>query len=103
MEVWALEGYGAAHTLREMLTVKSDDILGRTQAFDAIIKGETIKKPNVPASFQVMLHYLKGLALDISIRESTTGKEKGVASGPVNKVDMNYEIDELVEDEDIIV
>jgi DNA-directed RNA polymerase subunit beta len=103
MEVWALEGYGAAHTLREMLTVKSDDILGRTQAFDAIIKGETIKKPNVPASFQVMLHYLKGLALDISIRESTTGKEKGVASGPVNKVDINYEIDDLVEEEDILV
>jgi DNA-directed RNA polymerase subunit beta len=101
MEVWALEGYGAAHTLREMLTVKSDDILGRTQAFDAIIKGETIAKPNVPASFQVMLHYLKGLALDISIRASDTGKEKGVASGPVNKVEMNFELDELISDEDL--
>ena len=100
MEVWALEGYGAAHTLREMLTVKSDDIIGRTQTFDAIIKGETIKKPNVPASFQVMLNYLKGLSLDISIRDSSSGKEKGTASGPVNKVDINYELDELVEDED---
>ncbi len=101
MEVWALEGYGAAHTLREMLTVKSDDIVGRTQTFDAIIKDEEIKKPNVPASFQVMLHYLKGLALDISIRESQTGKEKGVASGPVNKVDINYELDDIVEDDEI--
>jgi len=100
MEVWALEGYGAAHTLREMLTVKSDDIIGRTQTFDAIIKGETIKKPNVPASFQVMLNYLKGLSLDISIRDSSSGKEKGTSSGPVNKVDINYELDELVEDED---
>ncbi len=100
MEVWALEGYGAAHTLREMLTVKSDDILGRTQTFDAIIKGEKIKKPNVPASFQVMLNYLKGLALDISIRDSSSGKEKGVPSGPVNKVDINYELDDLIEDEE---
>lgn len=100
MEVWALEGYGAAHTLREMLTIKSDDILGRTQAFDAIIKGETIKKPNVPASFQVMLNYLKGLSLDISIREPSTGKEKGGSSAPVNKVDMNYDLDDLAEDED---
>ena len=102
MEVWALEGYGAAHTLREMLTVKSDDILGRTQTFDAIIKGEKIKKPNVPASFQVMLNYLKGLALDISIKETATGKEKGVASGPVNKVEIDYELDELVEDEEFV-
>jgi DNA-directed RNA polymerase subunit beta len=102
MEVWALEGYGAAHTLREMLTVKSDDIIGRTQTFDAIIKGETIKKPNVPASFQVMLNYLKGLALDISIRESATGKEKGVASGPVNKVEINYELDDIIEDEEFV-
>ena len=102
MEVWALEGYGAAHTLREMLTVKSDDIIGRTQTFDAIIKGEKIKKPNVPASFQVMLNYLKGLALDISIKETATGKEKGVASGPVNKVEIDYELDELVEDEEFV-
>ncbi len=100
MEVWALEGYGASHTLREMLTVKSDDILGRTQAFDAIIKGESIKKPNVPASFQVMLNYLRGLSLDISIRDANTGKEKGASSGPVNKVEINYDLDELVEEDD---
>ncbi len=103
MEVWALEGYGAAHTLREMLTVKSDDIVGRTQTFDAIIKGEPIKKPNVPASFQVMLSYLKGLSLDISIRESLTGKEKAGSSGPVNKVEMNFELDDIIIEDDELV
>jgi DNA-directed RNA polymerase subunit beta len=67
MEVWALEGYGAAHTLREMLTVKSDDIIGRTRAFDAIIKGEEIPEPGIPASFNVLKNTLRGLALDIKI------------------------------------
>ncbi|MEK7104642.1 MAG: DNA-directed RNA polymerase subunit beta, partial [Patescibacteria group bacterium] len=65
MEVWALEGYGAAYTLREMLTIKSDDILGRSQTFDSIIKNEVIKPPNSPASFNVLLNYLRGLALDV--------------------------------------
>ncbi len=67
MEVWALEGYGAAYTLREMLTIKSDDIQGRSQAFDSIIKGETLREPNVPASFSVMLNTLRGLSLDIDL------------------------------------
>ena len=67
MEVWALEGYGAAHILREMLTVKSDDILGRTSAFDSLIKGENLKEPNTPASFKVMLNYLRGLSLDVKL------------------------------------
>ena len=65
MEVWALEGYGAAHILREMLTVKSDDIVGRSAAFDSIIKGEDVKEPNTPASFTVMLNTLRGLSLDV--------------------------------------
>ena len=76
MEVWALEGYGASHTLREMLTVKSDDILGRSAAFDAIIKGEDIPVPNTPASFSVMLNYLRGLALDVDLTNSHPGKPK---------------------------
>jgi DNA-directed RNA polymerase subunit beta len=67
MEVWALEGYGAAHTLREMLTVKSDDIVGRTRAFDAIIKNEEMPEPGIPASFNVLKNTLRGLALDINI------------------------------------
>ena len=69
MEVWALEGYGAAHILREMLTVKSDDIVGRSSAFDSIIKGEDVKEPNTPASFTVMLNTLRGLSLDVIPRE----------------------------------
>jgi DNA-directed RNA polymerase subunit beta len=67
MEVWALEGYGAAHTLREMLTIKSDDIVGRSRAFDAIIKGEKIPHPGTPASFKVLLKYLRGLSLDVEV------------------------------------
>ncbi len=67
MEVWALEGYGASHILREMLTIKSDDIRGRAATFDSIIKGEPIREPNTPASFMVMLNYLRGLALDVEL------------------------------------
>ncbi len=67
MEVWALEGHGAAYTLREMLTVKSDDIMGRSQTFDAIIKGNPMGEPNIPASFNVLLNYLRGLALDVEL------------------------------------
>ncbi len=67
MEVWALLGHGAAHNLREVLTIKSDDIIGRSQAFDSIVKGERIKTPNLPASFNVLLANMKGLALDIDL------------------------------------
>jgi DNA-directed RNA polymerase subunit beta len=69
MEVWALEGYGAAYTLREMLTIKSDDILGRSATFDSIIKNEAIRAPNSPASFNVLLNYLRGLALDVELKK----------------------------------
>ncbi|MFA6397544.1 MAG: DNA-directed RNA polymerase subunit beta [Candidatus Paceibacterota bacterium] len=72
MEVWALEGYGASYTLREMLTIKSDDIIGRSQTFDSIIKGEKIKQPNAPASFSVMLNYLRGLALDVELNKKNS-------------------------------
>ncbi|MEX0910323.1 MAG: DNA-directed RNA polymerase subunit beta [Candidatus Paceibacterota bacterium] len=68
MEVWALEGYGAAYSLREMLTIKSDDITGRSQAFDSLVKGEHIKHPNIPASFNVVLNELRGLSLDIELK-----------------------------------
>ena len=67
MEVWALEGFGAAYALREMLTIKSDDIVGRAAAFDAIVKGEKIRHPGVPASFNVLISELKGLALDVEL------------------------------------
>ncbi|MFA6553894.1 MAG: DNA-directed RNA polymerase subunit beta [Candidatus Paceibacterota bacterium] len=67
MEVWALLGHGAAHTLREILTVKSDDIVGRSQTFDAIVKGEKMRVPNLPASFNVLLKTLRGLALNVEL------------------------------------
>ena len=67
MEVWALEGYGAAYTLQEMLTIKSDDVLGRSKAYESIIKGEKIKSPNLPASFHVLVNELKGLCLDVEL------------------------------------
>ena len=68
MEVWALLGHGAAYTLREMLTIKSDDIIGRSAAFDAIVKGERIGEPNTPASFNVLLNNLRGIGLDIDLK-----------------------------------
>ena len=67
MEVWALEGYGAAYTLQEMLTIKSDDVLGRSKAYESIIKGEKIKSPNIPAAFHVLVNELKGLCLDVEL------------------------------------
>jgi len=69
MEVWALEGYGASHTLQEMLTIKSDDIMGRASTYEAIIKGEKIKNPNIPASFNLLVNELKSLGLNIEIKE----------------------------------
>jgi DNA-directed RNA polymerase subunit beta len=67
MEVWALEGYGAAHTLQEMLTIKSDDVVGRSKTYEAIVKGEPIKKPNVPESFRVLVKELQSLSLDVEL------------------------------------
>ena len=69
MEVWALEAYGASSTLREILTVKSDDVNGRAKTYEAIVKGETMPEPGLPESFNVLLHELKGLALDVRLEE----------------------------------
>ncbi len=76
MEVWALLGHGAAYTLREILTVKSDDIVGRSQTFDAIVKGERPKAPNLPASFNVLLKTLRGLALNVELVKRSVGAAK---------------------------
>jgi DNA-directed RNA polymerase subunit beta len=67
MEVWALEGYGAAYTLQEMLTIKSDDVTGRSKAYESIIKGEEIESINIPESFNVLVKELKGLGLDVEL------------------------------------
>ncbi len=81
MEVWALEGYGSAYTLQEMLTIKSDDVMGRSKAYESIIKGEMIKSPNIPASFHVLVSELKGLGLNVELlgskKESEDNREGG--------------------------
>ncbi|PJA06042.1 MAG: DNA-directed RNA polymerase subunit beta, partial [Flavobacteriales bacterium CG_4_10_14_0_2_um_filter_35_18] len=69
MEVWALEAYGASATLREMLTVKSDDVMGRAKTYEAIVKGDPMPEPGLPESFNVLMHELKGLGLDIRLEE----------------------------------
>ncbi|MEQ8927572.1 MAG: DNA-directed RNA polymerase subunit beta [Fulvivirga sp.] len=67
MEVWALEAFGASHVLQEILTIKSDDVIGRAKAYEAIVKGENMRKPNIPESFNVLVHELRGLALEITL------------------------------------
>jgi DNA-directed RNA polymerase subunit beta len=76
MEVWALEGYGAAYTLQEMLTIKSDDVAGRTNAYQAILKGEEVQNPNLPASFNLLVNELKALGLNVILKEKER-KEEG--------------------------
>jgi len=92
MEVWALEGYGAAYTLQEMLTIKSDDVLGRSKAYESIIKGEKIKSPNIPASFHVLVNELKGLCLDVELIGSKLvgdgADEDEIPTGDVQDVDQ---------------
>ena len=91
MEVWALEGYGASHTLQEMLTIKSDDVPGRSKAYEAIIKGEEIEKLNVPESFNVLIRELKGLGLNVELLGGSSGQ-------PASEVVTN--IDEEIEKKD---
>ena len=68
MEVWALEAYGAAHTLQEMLTVKSDDVEGRSKVYNALVKGENLPEFGIPESFNVLLREMKGLGLDVELK-----------------------------------
>ena len=67
MEVWALEAYGAAHILQEILTIKSDDVQGRSKAFEAIVKGQNIPRPGIPEAFNVLIHEMKGLGQDVTL------------------------------------
>ena len=75
MEVWALEGYGAAHILQEMLTIKSDDVVGRAATYNAILTGEEIKNPNIPASFNLLIAELRSLALNFDVKEGIVKEE----------------------------
>ena len=70
MEVWALEAYGAAYTLQEMLTIKSDDVPGRAKAYEAIVKGNNLSRPGIPESFKVLIRELQSLCLDIHVARS---------------------------------
>ncbi|PIR97305.1 MAG: DNA-directed RNA polymerase subunit beta [Candidatus Doudnabacteria bacterium CG10_big_fil_rev_8_21_14_0_10_41_10] len=88
MEVWALEGYGAAHTLQEMLTIKSDDVVGRSKTYEAIVKGEPIRKPNVPESFRVLVKELQSLGMEVDL------------IGHEEEVDRTGEIHELTTPEE---
>jgi DNA-directed RNA polymerase subunit beta len=85
MEVWALEAYGAAYTLQEMLTIKSDDTVGRVKAYEAIVKGENIAEPSIPESFKVLLKEMQSLALDVDVLS-----EEG------SEVEVREEDDELL-------
>ncbi len=78
MEVWALEAYGASYTLQEILTVKSDDVIGRVKTYEAIIKGENIPEPGIPESFKVLLKELQSLGLDVKVLRGENGEQKEV-------------------------
>ncbi len=76
MEVWALEAYGAAHSLQEFLTVKSDDVGGRTRAYEAIVRGEHVLEPGLPESFNVLVKELQSLALDVELIEDKSSRQE---------------------------
>ncbi len=101
MEVWALEAYGAAHTLQEILTVKSDDISGRVKTYEAIVKGQNIPKPGVPEAFHVLIKELESLALDISVYDALGEKLDLTKSlKHESEVEFEDEVDENFDDKD---
>jgi len=128
MEVWALEAYGAAYTLQEILTVKSDDVVGRVKTYEAIVKGENAPKPGIPESFKVLIKELQSLSLDVKVLskdheeihlreigdddydDETIDEMKGIMSVPIsentppeyNETDEDDYLDFLDEDEDLI-
>ena len=107
MEVWALEGYGAAHTLQEMLTIKSDDVPGRSKAYEAIIKGEEIEKLNVPESFNVLIRELKGLGLSVELLGGSGGQPASEVETELDlqeKRDPRYDYDkpEIIAADDLV-
>jgi DNA-directed RNA polymerase subunit beta len=111
MEVWALEAYGAAHILQEILTVKSDDIVGRVKTYESIVKGENISEPGIPEAFKVLLKELQSLALDVKVltesgdelvirefEEDTTDvevpKKEGISEEDFEEIDFNSDDDD---------
>jgi DNA-directed RNA polymerase subunit beta len=101
MEVWALLGYGAAYNLREVLTIKSDDIVGRTAAFDSIVKNEPIEMRNAPASFHVLLSNLRGLGLDIELLDEDEKNVLVSEPKPKRLEVADLDLDEEPDDDDL--
>ena len=97
MEVWALEGYGAAHTLQEMLTIKSDDVVGRSKTYESIVKGEPIKTPNVPESFRVLVKELQSLCLDVNLVEEQVAGDSAGEIGELTSPEQQAVEEELRE------
>ena len=95
MEVWALEAYGAAYTLQEILTVKSDDVVGRVKTYEAIIKGENIPEPGIPESFKVLLKELQSLGLDVRVLRDN-GEEVDMSEN-IDYSDTNYDLRSIIE------
>ena len=94
MEVWALEAYGASYTLQEILTVKSDDVIGRVKTYEAIIKGENIPEPGIPESFKVLLKELQSLALDVRVLKDDGSEVKLIESVDYGDTDMRHILDD---------
>ena len=94
MEVWALEAYGAAYTLQEILTVKSDDVVGRVRTYEAIIKGENIPEPGIPESFKVLLKELQSLALDVKVLDSNDEEIKLLDNSEYEITDFKQALEE---------
>src|SRR3989339_375136 len=106
MEVWALEAYGAAYTLQEMLTIKSDDVIGRSKAYEAIVKGETIRRPSIPESFNVLVKELQALGLKVELlkfKDEVKPEERVTTEeGEVEQVELRSRVEAEAEAEEIM-
>ena len=100
MEVWALEAYGASHTLQEMLTIKSDDVYGRSKAYESIVKGESIKKPRIPESFNVLTKELQSLGLSVKLLQNKDKDKDEYLDENVNtREDVSSNVKEEINEE----
>jgi DNA-directed RNA polymerase subunit beta len=102
MEVWALEAYGAAHILQEVLTIKSDDVIGRSKAYESTIKGEEIKEPRIPESFNVLVKELQGLGLEVDLIQEEKGQDVAIEAEKVIEESYEEDITEL-KDQNLMV
>jgi len=106
MEVWALEAYGAAHTLQEMLTIKSDDVIGRSKAYESIVKDEPIRRPSIPESFNVLVKELQALGLKVDLlkfKDEVDAEERAtIEEGEVQEVELASRVKAEEEAEEIV-